>query len=106
VGYYGVLTHEGKAYLSACINPRGESTVTEQQFRQSLYATDLQVGRILPWISGREPLLDRRCLWTLMSTPLPSGKNTDSTASEAAYKTLEAAWFNWFRWWQPKFPPA
>jgi len=106
VGYYGVLSHEGKAYLSACIAPRGESTVTEQQFRENLYAHDLQVGRILPWISGQEPLLDRRCLWTLMSTPLPSGKGSDPQASETAYKALESAWFSWFQWWQPKFPPA
>ncbi len=100
-GYYGVLTHEGKAYLSACINPRGGSTVTEQQFTQNRYRYDLNIGRLLPWIAGQESLLDRRCLWTLMSIPL-----TQDMPPETAYKTLESAWFSWFQWWQSNFPRA
>ncbi|MBD2022074.1 cyanoexosortase A system-associated protein [Leptolyngbya sp. FACHB-36] len=103
--FYGVLTHEGRAYLSACINPRGGSTVTEQQFTQNRYRYDLQVGRLLPWMLGQESLLDRRCLWTLMSVPLPTGNET-AIASEDAYKTLEAAWISWNHWWQLNFPPT
>ncbi len=101
VGYYGVLSHEGQAYLSACINPSGGSTVTEQQFTQNRYQYDLNVGRLLPWIAGQESLLDRRCIWTLMSTPVAQG-----TSPDAAYKTLETAWFSWFQWWQSNFPRA
>lgn len=102
-GFYGVLPHQGRAYLSACISPRGESTVTAQQFVQNLRAYDLIPSRILPWLSGQQPLLDRRCLWTLLSTPVTAG---DSVALEAAYKTLENVWFSWYRWWQPNFPPV
>mgnify|MGYP002777190527 FL=1 len=106
MGFYGLVSHQGKAYLSACVNPRGESTVTEQQFRQNTYKSDLQVGRILPWLMEQAPLFDRRCLWTLMSTPLPASATSDPTVSETAYKTLESLWFPWLKQWQSQFPPA
>jgi cyanosortase A-associated protein len=101
VGHYGVLTHAGKAYLSACVNPRGGSTVTEQQFTQNRYQYDLTVGRLLPWFAGQGALLDRRCIWTLMSVPMDK-----TTPPDDAYKTLEAAWFSWHQWWQSNFPRA
>lgn len=103
VGFYGVLPYQGRAYLSACISPRGESTVTAQQFVQNHRTHDLTPDRILPWLSGRQPLLDRRCLWTLMSVPLTA--KAGSAELDTAYKTLEDAWFSWYRWWQPNFPP-
>lgn len=106
IGSYGVLAHQGRAYLSACINPQGESTVTDQQFIDNSYRHDLRVGRVLPWILGQQPLLDRRCLWTLMSVPLPSEKLTDTATVEAAFKTLEAAWVPWYQWWKSNYPPA
>ncbi|HEY9909876.1 MAG TPA: cyanoexosortase A system-associated protein [Thermosynechococcaceae cyanobacterium] len=104
-GVYAVLTHEGRAYLSACINPRGGATVTEQQFTQNHYRHDLQVGRLLPWLMGQESLLDARCIWTMMSVPIDPNQSNAGT-SETAYKTLETAWVSWYRWWQPNFPPA
>ena len=103
-GFYGVLPHQGRAYLSACISPRGESTVTAQQFVQNLRAHDLTLKRLLPWLTGQQPLLDRRCLWTLMSVPLAA--NAASATLDTAYKTLETAWFSWYRWWQSNFPPV
>lgn len=103
-GFYGVLSHKGQAYLTACINPRGKSTVTEQQFTQNRYAYDLQPNRILPWVLGKESLIDRRCLWTVLSTPVQP--NTTPEASEAeAYKTLETTWISWHQWWQTNYPP-
>jgi cyanosortase A-associated protein len=106
VGYYGVLSHQGNAYLSACVNPRGESTVTEQQFTQNRYTYDLQASRLLPWLLGKESLIDRRCLWTFMSTPVEANSQAETaTATEAAYKTLETTWFSWNKWWQSNFPP-
>ncbi len=104
VGFYGVLPDRGRAYLSACINPRGESTVTEHQFAQNRHAYDLKAARVLPWLLGQQPLLDRRCLWTLMSVPLPTA--SDSAALTEAYESLENAWFAWYDWWQPHFPPV
>jgi len=104
IGFYGVLPYQKRAYLSACISPRGESTVTAQQFVQNLRTHDLIPSRVLPWLLGQQPLLDRRCLWTLMSIPVAA--NADSTTLGNAYKTLEVAWFSWYRWWQPNFPPT
>jgi cyanosortase A-associated protein len=98
IGYYGVLTHAGQAYLSACVNSRGNSTVTEPQFTQNQYQQDLDVGRLLPWLLGQTSLVDGRCLWTLMSIPL------DQTASpEAAYETLATVWNPWTQWWKSNF---
>jgi len=104
IGFYGVLPYQKRAYLSACISPRGESTVTAQQFVQNLRTHDLIPSRVLPWLLGQQPLLDRRCLWTLMSIPVAA--NADLTTLDNAYKTLEVAWFSWYRWWQPNFPPT
>lgn len=107
VGHYGLVTHDGKAYLSACINPRGSSTVTESQFTQNRYAHDLQITRIVPWVLGQESLIDYRCLWTLMSVPVKnSSASVPVVADEQAYKALETAWFSWHQWWQANFPPA
>jgi cyanosortase A-associated protein len=103
IGFYGVLPHQGRAYLSACISPRGESTVTAQQFVQNLRTHDLTPTRLLPWLTGQQPLLDRRCLWTLMSVPL--AEKADSATLDNTYKTLEITWFSWYRWWRPHFPP-
>jgi cyanosortase A-associated protein len=104
-GFYGVLSDKGQAYLTACVNPRGQSTVTEQQFTQSRYTYDLKPNRILPWILGKESLIDRRCLWTLLSTPLPPS-TTPEASEAAAYKTLETAWLSWHQWWQANYPPS
>ncbi|EKQ71126.1 hypothetical protein OsccyDRAFT_1452 [Leptolyngbyaceae cyanobacterium JSC-12] len=107
VGHYSLITHDGNAYLSACINPRGSSTVTESQFTQNRYASDLQLSRIAPWLLGQESLIDYRCLWTLMSISLKQGSKSDAlVAEEKAYKNLEDAWFSWHQWWQANFPPS
>jgi cyanosortase A-associated protein len=102
-GSYGVVTHSDRAYLTACINPRG-STATKEQFRQS-YSQDLQLGRLTPWLMGQQPLIDRRCLWTVMSTPLKPDATGQSISPEVAYKTLEEAWVPWYQWWQANYPP-
>lgn len=104
-GFYGVLSDKGQAYLTACVNPRGQSTVTEQQFTQSRYTYDLKPNRIVPWILGKESLIDRRCLWTLLSTPMQPNI-TPEASEEAAYKTLETAWLSWHQWWQANYPPS
>lgn len=106
IGYYGVLTHKGRAYLTACINARGGSTVTDQQFRHDRFVHDVQISRILPWLWGKEPLMDHRCLWTLMSIPVKPDANSTSVDSQEAYKKLEAAWASWYQWWRSNYPPV
>jgi cyanosortase A-associated protein len=99
VGFYGLWLTQKRAYLSACINPRGSSTVTLDQFWQNHNTYDVHFSRILPWLLGQQKLLDRRCLWALLSTSLESASPAD------ANKVLETAWVSWYRWWQSNFPP-
>jgi cyanosortase A-associated protein len=98
VGFYGVLQHQNRAYLSSCINPRGGSTVTSEQFRYNRNTYDVNLTRIVPWLLGQIRLQDRRCLWVQMSIPLAQKTPTD------ANKILESAWISWHQWWQPHFP--
>lgn len=105
VGYYSVLTHEGTAYLTACINPVGDSTVTEPQFRQSRFK-NFQSMQIIGWFLGQSPLVDDRCLWTLMSLQLPEKTaNSSSRMAESTYRELETIWVDWYHWWKVNFPP-
>lgn len=97
-GFYSLFVQQKKAYLSACINPYGGSTVTNVQFVQNRNTYDLQLNCLLPWLFGREPLTDRRCLWTNLSIPF---KNTSPAPT---YQTLETVWDSWYRWWVPRFP--
>lgn len=100
VGFYGLFTYQGKAYLSSCINPYGGSTVTDNQFKQNRNTKDLQISRLLPWLLGQEDLKDERCLWTQLSIPLRY------SSPEPTYQILEKAWFSWHQWWQPRFPKS
>ncbi len=98
IGYYGLLIDQQRAYLSACINPKGGSTFTAEQFNQNQYFDSSQKERIIPWLLSQQSLPDQRCLWAHLSVPL---KNS---SPEAAYQVLENAWVSWYKWWQPHFP--
>lgn len=97
-GYYGVLAHEDTAYLSACIPPRGDSTFTSQQFQQNALLHDIRPKRLASWWVGQQKLIDKRCLWTHLSTPI------ENNSVDAAYQILEEAWLPWLEWWQTNFP--
>ena len=97
VGFYYLFTHQQRAYLSTCINSRGGSTVTVSQFQQNRYLYDINLGRLVPWLLGQEPFQDKRCLWAQLSIPLNNSPGD-------TYQTLEKAWFDWYRWWHPRFP--
>jgi cyanosortase A-associated protein len=98
IGFYGLVADRQRAYLSACINPRGGSTVTDRQFKQNRYRYDVQLNRLLPWLLGEEPLRDNRCLWAHLSVPL------EKNSPETAYQVLEDVWFSWYEWWHIRFP--
>lgn len=98
VGFHGILQHQNRLYLSSCINPSGDATVTTGQFRYNRNTSDWNFNRILFWLLGRGNIQDQRCLWTQMSVPL------DRTTPQDAKKILENAWVSWYRWWQPRFP--
>lgn len=99
IGYYAAFTYQDRAYLTACINPRGISTVTKEQFDDN--ASDRAMDRdvLISWLLGQRDLRDRRCLWTLISTPL-----TADSDHNAITQKLEKIWISWYEWWKPKFP--
>lgn len=98
VGFHNLFVSQGRAYLNACINPRGGSTVTNQQFAENRRNYDLKFSRLLPWLIGKENLRDWRCLWVNMSVPL------DNSSPQEAYRILEKAWIYWYQWWSNRFP--
>lgn len=98
VGYYMLFTHQQRAYLTSCINPRGDSTISLPQFQQNRYTYDIQFSSLLRWLFSQENIRDLRCLWVHMSVPL-------STAlPEQVYPMLEDAWVPWYRSWRLRFP--
>lgn len=97
IGYYGLFLDQGRAYLSSCINPRGETTVNHDQSNYNRYHY-LTIDRIIPWLFGRGRIDDRRCLWTQMSFPL------DKMSPDVANPLLEKTWVIWYQWWFPRFP--
>jgi cyanosortase A-associated protein len=98
LGYYSLLTDSNTYYLSTCINPQGGSTVTRQQFQLNRRQKDIQLNRLLPWILGQAPLMDHRCLWTLLALP------RNQSPPLATEETLEVVGTRWIRWWQDHFP--
>ncbi len=97
IGYYLLYSDAKQAYLTACINPRGGSTVNSAQFMQNRYTYDLTWSRILPWIFGKEILRDNRCIWTQLSVPL------NEVADSKVYPVLESFWTNNYATWQSLF---
>ena len=98
LGFYGLFVYENRAYLDACINSRGGSTFTIEQFSDNRAQYDRQFNRLLAWFFVQQPLNDRRCLWAHLSIPL------NQSSPNSAYVILEKTWFSWYQWWRPRFP--
>jgi len=98
MGAYTLSVDEKRAYLRACINPYGDSAITYTQFIQNRYAAGLQFSRLLPWIMGKESLLDNRCLWAHLSLPI------QNSSPEKAYQVLEDTWVLWYKAWHFRLP--
>ena len=98
IGYYLLLTDNNQAYLTACINPRGGSTVTPSQFLHNRNHYDFTFNRIVQELLGTAILKDNRCLWVQLSTPL-NGVN-----SESAYRILSSVWAANYTTWLTQFP--
>ncbi|HEY9693942.1 MAG TPA: cyanoexosortase A system-associated protein [Oculatellaceae cyanobacterium] len=98
VGFYGVYVDQERAYLDACINARGSSTFTSEQFIDNRKRYELQFNRLLAYLIADQSLRERRCLWSHLSIPL------NDSSTETAYHNLETAWFSWYKWWSPRFP--
>ena len=97
IGAYALFNQQGRTYLSACIRPSGQTTVSDRQFHQSQNSVEVLSERFLPWILGQASLRDLRCLWANLSIP--------STASlETSEQILRNVWVNWQPWWKRHFP--
>ena len=100
VGFYSLFVHEDRAYLTACINPRGGATVTSEQFSQNRYTYDLDLKRILLWFVSRVDIWEDRCLWSHLSIDI---KNN---SLEHTYSVLENAWISWYKHWRMQLPSS
>jgi cyanosortase A-associated protein len=97
-GSYSLFVDGKYAYLSACINPHGSSTVFAKEFKHNRNFYDIRY-RLLPWLLG-QPLKDERCLWVQMSTPIRS------SSPESSYTILKTVWVTWHQWCQAHFPAS
>lgn len=86
-----------RAYLSSCLNSQGTTTVTSQQFSESLNQVKITSSLLGNWLLGKESIRDRRCLWIHLSIPLQSEVST-------TYSILENTWINLVQYWIPNFP--
>ena len=96
--YYSIFSDRHRTYLSSCLNPTGESTVTQKQFSENLYQRSLNLKLLSDWLLGKASIRDRRCLWVTISMPNNSSSFLEPT------DILEQTWQDWYRWWQPHFP--
>lgn len=97
-GYHALIYFNETAYLTACLNAIGQSTVTEAQFMQNLNTYGWDLSRFFGWLLGQQNLRDNRCLWTLLATPLTNPK--DETLVRQTFEDLESFWSQWSSWWR------
>ncbi len=98
-GAYGLLQHQQKLYLTSCINPQGNSTVTNRQYALNKAFNEVRLQRLGNWLLGKEGLIDQRCLWTIMSLSMEN-----AIEEEKIHLILKESWTSWFNWWQSRFP--
>lgn len=96
-GFYASFVDSQRMNISACVNPYGQTTVTEQQHAINRYKHGLNLPRTLGWIFGQGELVDAGCLWTFMSLPLSN--NSGSIPLQQAREKVQAAWVDWTLWW-------
>jgi cyanoexosortase A len=93
IGHYQLVGIRDRLYLTTCLNPRGKTTVTQDQFLSNRYRLDWHWSRIPGLISGYLPLRDQRCLWVMLSVPLQgSDVDTAGTLLVEAWKALYPQW--------------
>ncbi len=106
IGYYALFNDRERAYLSACINPRGLSTVTQEHIISNRNDYDFTPDRVINYLLGITYIRDNRCLLTAISLPLENKQNQDlnNTSLNNSYQKLEKVWINWYQKWENNFP--
>jgi cyanosortase A-associated protein len=97
-GFYRIFTQQNQAYLQSCLNLNGYATVTSTQFRQNAYVQALQPQQWLGWLMSQRRLLERRCLWIQISTPI------EQRDVQLAYAALEQSWKTLIPIWRSYLP--
>ncbi len=104
VGYYALFLDQERLYLSSCINSRGFTTVTEEQF---IYhrPLDLSFRHISAYLIGTRDLFNSHCLLTTLSIPLDKNNmvNPQTIYMDKNAQTLEKAWIDWHQNWKDHF---
>ena len=98
IGSYSMYSRRDRVYLTTCINPYGETSVTSDRFRRNGLRHAINPKRILIWLTSQDTIVDNRCLWAYLSMPL------QDSPPETVYPLLEDAWFNWHQWWTENYP--
>jgi cyanosortase A-associated protein len=96
-GHYVMFNAANRAYLATCINPRGNATITDQQFIANRNKYDISGDRLVLYLLGISDLRDHRCLLTLLSVPHQS-------SNQLSHQLLESVWEVWYQYWQYNFP--
>jgi cyanosortase A-associated protein len=106
IGHYALFNDQDRVYLSSCINPRGLSTVTEDQLISNRNYYDFTPDRIGAYLLGFSYIRDNRCLFTVMSVPLEKAQisNLQNNSLDNHHQKLEKAWTNWYQKWENNFP--
>ena len=106
IGYYALFNDQDRVYLSSCINPRGLSTVTQEQLIKNRNQYDFTPDRIGAYLLGFSYIRDIRCLFTVMSVPLDKTQisSLQNNSLDNHHRKLEKAWTNWYQKWENNFP--
>lgn len=96
VGAHAIYQRSNQLFITGCIPPSRETTITAGQLRGAQNRPDVLARRALPWFLGQASLRDLRCVWVRMSMPI----NSTNTSED-----LEQAWIEWVQWWQKNYPP-
>jgi cyanosortase A-associated protein len=96
--YYDLFHYQQRAYLSACIDPKGFSNVSTGQLRQRQLDQRRDGLKVLNWLFSPAPLMDERCVWTQLSMPY-TGNDPQPT-----YQQLGQFWEQWLPWWRQNYP--
>ncbi|MGL5033801.1 MAG: archaeosortase/exosortase family protein, partial [Microcystaceae cyanobacterium] len=91
-GSYYLFTDSQYQYLTACINPLGESVVSQAEFNDSFYRAYRNPSQW--WNFLRSSFRDQRCIWGQLTLPLTTKKTE-----------LNTLWPEFVRYWQEHFPP-
>ena len=98
VGVHAVYQHDDRLFVTACIPPTRETTVTDGELRGAQNHPDVLLRRVFPWFLGQAPLRDLRCLWTRISLPI------DAASPSTTAEEINQVWIEWVQWWQNHYP--